>query len=58
MESEEFPATSAVLQAAAFGIEASCRQLNDAYIECKRRQGDPSECIEAGELIHQCVGTL
>ena len=51
----EFPATSAVLIAAAFMIEDSCKEVNDKFMRCKRDHPAPSDCIEQGEDVNECV---
>lgn len=54
----EFPATSAVLLAAAFVIEDSCKGANDQFMLCKDRDGDPAGCVAEGVAVHDCVGLL
>lgn len=53
--SNEFPATSAVLLAAAFMIEDSCKDVNDNFMRCKRDRPSAADCIEQGEDVNECV---
>lgn len=55
---DEFPATSAVLLAAAFVIEDACKQVNDNFMECKRSTEDPADCVPAGELVQECANSV
>lgn len=58
LQPEYFPATSAVLMAAAFMIDAKCKDANDKYMLCKEAKFEPADCIEAGENVHECVHDL
>lgn len=57
-DNELFPATSAVLLAAAFVIEDSCKGPNDQFMICKEEKEDPADCVIAGEAITSCVSTV
>lgn len=55
---KEFPATSAVLLAAAFVIEDACKPVNDQFMICKDKTEDPADCVPAGESVRECVNTV
>lgn len=55
---DEFPATSAVLLAAAFVIEDACKPVNDKFMICKNKTEDPADCVPAGESVQQCVNSV
>lgn len=54
----EFPATSAVLTAAAFLVEDQCKKENDDYMICKSTATSPSDCLGQGDAVHECVHRL
>ena len=55
---EPFPATSAVLLAASFLIEAACKPVNDQFMRCREAADDPGDCVAAGQDVHSCVHNL
>ncbi len=55
---DEYPATSAVLMAAAFVLEDGCKKMNDDFMRCRGNAEDSSDCVAAGIAVESCIDTM
>ncbi|KAL5712752.1 hypothetical protein ACHQM5_014892 [Ranunculus cassubicifolius] len=50
--------TSAVLMASSKHIASRCRGANMAFLQCKKKDGNPEKCLEEGRQVTNCVLNL
>jgi NADH dehydrogenase (ubiquinone) 1 alpha subcomplex subunit 8 len=47
--------TSSVLMAASKHIALRCRSENVAFLNCKKKDGNPEKCLDKGRQVTRCV---
>ncbi|PIA44655.1 hypothetical protein AQUCO_01700332v1 [Aquilegia coerulea] len=50
--------TSSVLMASSKHIATKCRGANMAYLNCKKKDGNPEKCLDKGQDVTRCVFDL
>ena len=49
------PPTSAVLMSTSKHIAVRCGKENKAFLECKKKDRDPTACLSQGDTVTRCV---
>ena len=57
-EGEELVPTSNVLYAAHKHIGERCKDVSTSFLKCKKKDLDPSVCLNEGKAVLGCLGTV